>query len=473
LGWKTIDGIDYYLTNSGGISKDGLNTKIKVELKDGGMKCFSLPEPPSGELEIQAIKSALSFLDMTKGEITAPLFGLIYVSVLDDIMPIDTSAFIFGRSGSKKSELASIVQAHFGKDFRRKTLPANWSSTENAIERQMHNAKDSILIIDEYRQSGIAAVDTELKAKSTRIFMNIGNKASRERSNTEGTLKASNNPRCVVIVTGEEIPIGEAVRARTITIEVLPKDIESEKLTFQQQNSMKGLNAAAMAGYIKYIAEKKECIIREIEEIMQEERLFFSKKLKKKEHDRVPEALALMAIGTKLALTYFMEAGAISEEEYTILMNNCRLNLLIAGNNHIEQIILAVPADVFMEKIKSALQSEAYYLQKVSGNVSINSERIGNAKRLGYIDVDNDCIYLDANESYIAVNTLCKNLNESFSVHQKTLSKQLVNKKYVYHVGNGIGTARLMVDDIRQGGLYKMVNSAMFDEDIVENANDK
>jgi hypothetical protein len=58
--------------------------------------------------------------------------------------------FLAGYTGSQKTELSAIDQAHFGAEFNGRNLPGNWSSTSNALEYQAFQAKDAILTVDDF-----------------------------------------------------------------------------------------------------------------------------------------------------------------------------------------------------------------------------------------------------------------------------------------------------------------------------------
>src|SRR5262249_54075209 len=133
-------------------------------------------------------------------------------------------------------------------------LPGNWSSTDNATEELAFAAKDMLLAVDDFAPAGGLSEVARLHRSADRLFRNAGNRAARQRMRSDGTLRPPRPPRCLSLGTGEERPRGPSVRARLLTAEVAAGDIDAGKLSRCQQDAAAGKYAAAMAGFLQWLA---------------------------------------------------------------------------------------------------------------------------------------------------------------------------------------------------------------------------
>jgi len=132
LGWRKFEGTWWYLHAGGLVGAPDAATP-DVQLDCGGFESYVLPKPPGPAKLRSAIRASLSILDVAPAFISYALLAAIYRAPLSEALPVDFSLFFVGPSGSQKSELTALAQAHFGKGFNRLNLPANWTGTPNAL----------------------------------------------------------------------------------------------------------------------------------------------------------------------------------------------------------------------------------------------------------------------------------------------------------------------------------------------------
>jgi hypothetical protein len=156
-----------------------------------------------------------------------------------------------------------------------------------------------------------------------------------------------------------------------------------------------------------------------------------------------------------LAFTYYQEAETITAEEKAEYMTKVRENLCAAGEKHGEFLIATDPATLFVEKINSVLQTKTHTLTRIIDGRSKFNEMDGKST-LGYVDREEGFVYLFSDQAYAAVNSICRSMNESMIVQQKTLSKQMANKGFVVRQDENSITCRKTIDGERKTGLYKM-----------------
>ena len=166
-GWREINGIWVFLHGGGAINGWG---GIEVDLGPD-LSRYCLPEP--GGLE--AAQASFKLLEMAPPEITFTFQSCIYLSVLADLLKVNFSFWPLGLTGSLKSTISALFLCHFG-DFTERTLPGQWSSTANALERRAFILKDLPFVIDDYAPQHDHKRAAEMEAKAHRIIRAAGNR---------------------------------------------------------------------------------------------------------------------------------------------------------------------------------------------------------------------------------------------------------------------------------------------------------
>jgi hypothetical protein len=253
-GWRNIDGAWVYLHAGGAIGKDGALENIEVRLSDK-LSHYVLPEPPRGEALAEAVRSSLSLLDLACDRVTVPLVATVYRAVLK---ACDFATYLAGPTGTFKSELAALGQAHWGPGWRGRNLPGNWASTANSLESAAFLAKDALFVIDDFNPRGSQAQVAAWHDKADRVLRAQGNNSGRGRCHADGSLRAERAPRGAILCTGEDVPAGHSLRARLFIVAVAKGAIDPHSLARAQNLAAKGVFAAAMAGFVRWLAGRYE-----------------------------------------------------------------------------------------------------------------------------------------------------------------------------------------------------------------------
>jgi hypothetical protein len=256
-GWREVGGRWIFLHAGGAIGQEGALACYEVELS-GSLGCVHLPPPPMGVDLRTAVRASLGLLSLAPHRITVPVLAATYRAPLGDV---DFSLHLAGPSGVFKSELTALLQSHYGAEFNARAIPGSWSSTENALEELAHAAKDILLTIDDFKPTGSSYDVQAYHRKADRLLRAVGNHSGRQRMNRDGKLRPERRPRGLVLSTGEEIPHGESLRARLLTVEIGYGDIDSDRLAIAQK--VVGLDLAqpqestALAVLARYVVSRE------------------------------------------------------------------------------------------------------------------------------------------------------------------------------------------------------------------------
>lgn len=249
-GWRKIGEAWCYLHSGGAIGTEGPVPGIEVD-PGGKLQGFALPDPPMGEALREAIRASLGLLSVAPDEVTVPLFLACYRAPLG---PSPFGIHIAGRTGNGKSVLQGLIQAHWGTSFDHQSIPGNWQSTKTALEVLTFAAKDAVLCIDDFAPDGSKQDQARLQGVMAHVFRTVGNGSGRDRCNDAATLRPSRAPRGLVLSSGEDLPAGHSIRARVLILETEKDMMRWDKVTDLQAKAKAGALAAAMAGYLRWLA---------------------------------------------------------------------------------------------------------------------------------------------------------------------------------------------------------------------------
>ena len=432
-GWRSICGQWFYLHANGAIGGNGPVTGIETLLNEN-LKYYSLPIPPAGTALHESIRACLRILDLAPDFLIWPLFCMPWRAVLGQC---SFSCHLAGHTGTGKTELASLIQRHFGPEMHAKNLPASWSSTANALEGLAFTAKDTLLTIDDFAPNGTTYDVQRVHREADRIIRAQGNHSSRQRMRSDSSLRPSKPPRGLILSTGEDVPQGQSLRARLWVLEMSSGDLKWKKLTLCQQDATNGLYAQAMAGFIQWLSPQMDEFLKEKRNKLIELR---QKATRSNQHRRTPEIAAEVALGLKYFLEFAKKVGAITADESSNLWNRCWTSLGKSADAQLAHQVASDPVLRFLELISSTLGSGNAHVAGVNGlepvepmawgwrektigaGASERTEWQPQGHRIGWID--GDSLYLDPDASYKCAQSMAGN-GESISVSARTLRKRL------------------------------------------------
>jgi hypothetical protein len=428
-GWREIDGEMVYLHAGGAIGAKGSLPDVRVELPDS-LRLFELPDPPSGGEMIRCIRASLSILEVADPTSTVPLLTAVYRSVLG---PSDFSIHLTGPTGEGKTELAALVQQHFGRGMDARHLPASWSSTGNALEATAFSAKDALLTIDDFAPRGNLSDAQRLYREADRILRAQGNNLGRQRMTSDGRMRRTRPPRGTTLSTGEDVPPGHSLRARLLVVEMPTKSMKWDQLSKHQKEAADGVYATAMAGFVQYIAGNYREILKKAHEAAIE---FRQQSTSTGSHRRTPAAIAELGAGLEVFLQFAMSMGALTAEESAKTWDRCWKVLTgLAGAQLLEQVA-STPTERFRELLVAAVAAGHAHVADTIGNFPANASAWGWRKedekwsfrgdRVGWVEKNN--LYLEPHVCYAVVQKMARESgSDALGISERGLRKRLAD----------------------------------------------
>ena len=112
-GWREIDGQMRFLHAGGALGANGHRTDIEVDLPEQ-LSRFELIEPESEESLQKAVRASLLLCNLAPMRVMAPTLAAAYRAPLGSS---DITVGLWGQTGHGKTETASVVQQHFGREM--------------------------------------------------------------------------------------------------------------------------------------------------------------------------------------------------------------------------------------------------------------------------------------------------------------------------------------------------------------------
>jgi hypothetical protein len=436
-GWRNADGQWLFLHAGGGIGRDGVVAGVKVRLF-GAMSRYELRLPATPEGLVVAVRASLNLTELAPAETSFPMLAATYRAVLGNS---DFALHLAGATGVFKTELAALLQQHFGAAMDRLNLPGAWSSTANALETAAFSAKDVLFVVDDFAPGGSSVDVARYHGAADRLFRAAGNHAGRTRLDSGARLREAKPPRSLILSTGEDIPRGQSVRARALILELSKHTVDVTALTKCQDDARNGFYAEATGGFVQWLAsryeEKQAWLANKVTEFRQRALSNFG-------HARTPEIVANLQAGFGLFLEFSEECGAIDRRRKNDLAGRCWEALLNAAAQQGKHQAEAEPAAKFLVLLRSLLAAGRVHLEAREGGEPERSpescgwrmdncgKRVPRGDCVGWADGDD--VYLEPDAAFRAVQVAGRDVGQILPVSEQILKKRLREKGFLASV---------------------------------------
>lgn len=422
-GWRNDSGGWFYYHGGGKVGASG-NVYADVNLPPQ-LTPFVLPDVPTGKALSEAIGAVIRLFAVAPDEFSIPLTGAAFAAMLGKC---DFSVDLFGYTGSGKTALGLLIQSFFGAGFAdAASIPASWSSTANSNEGLAHVAKDAVLLVDDFCPAGSATEVARQHANADRLKRAQGNGSGRARMRADGSLRPPKPPRGLILSTGEDLPRGQSLRARSLILEVSQGVANWEAVTTSQRDARNGLFAQVTSAFAQWLATDDRIAVIQSEQHQKHQiaywREFWLSKLTDG-HKRSATTLAYLSRAWHLWLEFAVQSQAIPKADAAKLWERLCQALGEAGKTQANYQASENPAIRFTELIQSAFSSGKAFLDPIDGTQTELSSfgwRNGQpqGERIGWLA--GDAAYLIPDAAF----TAAQRSGDGLSVTPSTLWKRL------------------------------------------------
>lgn len=418
-GWRKLRGQWVYLHGGGAVGADGISTAL-----EGNMTQYRLDA--QGHTAREGYKASLGLLDVMAAHVAVPLLCCMYLAPLrsflaDAGIPPGFAAFFAGKGGTRKTTAATLALSHFG-NFTAKTPTASFHDTANSVRKKAFALKDMPLLVDDYHPTSSPQERRKMESMAQDLARAFGDNADRGRMNADRTLQASMPPRCLALMTGEDMPqIGESGLARFFAVRVGAEDVPiGEELTAAQDAALRGLYQASMIGYIKWIAAQADEIRDSLKKRWLILRAEAQRRLPPKSHARNMEALAHLMLGWELMLMYGYNLGEIERDALSDRIDLAWDALTQSGQAQAQEAQEDTPENRYLDSLRELMTSKTAYVVDITPG---EEERSGGPGMIGWRD--HDYYYLMPDMAYRYVNEIYVRAGTQFPLSQRGILRAL------------------------------------------------
>ena len=346
--------------------------------------------------------------------VTLPLLGAVGLAVIHRFLPVTTYPTIacIGPSGTGKTSLCRAIQCFFG-PFPVDGNLMTFSATPNSLERAMYLFADSVLAIDDMKRSTIDGN----RAGYRRLIQNASDRTGRARLNGAGTSQVVNTPRCIAILTGEDMLGDEpATVARQI---ILPFESTRRKpARMRRVLELAPRFSVLTRVFVEYIQRFEDAA--EIAATFRDYENLIVKLLDPDPNrERIASHVAQVATGLHYLLDSWSDAELIPEADADSLFEEGFEALEIRA---VEQLNLVHEEDVvavFVQCLRDLIDTGQV-------RVARPQDRHGVSNLIGFDLGDDDPLnYLIPDLAYRAVDHHFRRLGKALGLSQRSLTKAL------------------------------------------------
>jgi len=462
IGWRKIEGEWQFLHVGGAVGVIATLADIEVQAGSGNMAHYLLDPVGSGYV-CTAVRASLRLLDISTNNRplgTVALAG-IYRAPLGEAAMTDHSLYFSGQTGSRKSAVAGVALAHFGRGFTDgRAFPANWDDTDADLEAKAYAAKDALFVVDDFKPRGTSNDVQKLHAKADRLFRGAGNQSGKGRRKSDMSQRAAFFPRGLVLGTGEDIPKGASCRGRMLLVELSLTDVDNAVLSEMQRHGEAGTLERAMSAYLAWLAKRMDGLRVSLRGTLRELRDFAINAGFADSHPRAPDIYASLMAGFTLFLQFAFEIRAVTEHELAELAKRAEVDLrglMRAQTDHIND---QDEVRQFLGFLKSSLNAGLCHIsdsdtqgppfkhpffwgwpkipEQGSSGESLQKP---NGETIGW--VDDKKLYLDGNATFAAAQEMAKDTGDHLAITQRTLWKRMAERGLLLDVQREAGKLRL------------------------------
>jgi hypothetical protein len=243
--------------------------------------------------------------------------------------------------------------------------PVYWAASEPILRRTLHACKDSLLLIDDDNKARDAATEKRMHM----ILQAQGNGRGRQTmSQLTHDIAPSYDPRGGLVSTHEDNITNYSSLGRTLFVRIskATPTVNMEVVKELQQHAQAGTFTAAMAGYLQWLAPRRDQLL--VSHFQRFQAIYADvAKHTQGAHERTPEILAELVVGADYFLEFAVTIGAITTEESVTQRQTIMDGLLSLVNDQIEEQHDADDATRFLQILYGLLATGDVYIENGKG----------------------------------------------------------------------------------------------------------
>lgn len=414
LGWRKIQGKNVYLVENEAIGFD--NSKIKSSITGFRIDFDKRILPSEALSSIYDLYSISENKKLTSVSINFMMLALMRQLFVDAGHTPQISLYIVGQTNSFKTSFVQGTLNLFNMSTDINNPMITLKSTAASIEPELELRKDSILCLDDFHPSVDKREHGRMQAVTETLIRLVGDSHGKMRSSSNMQRQKTYSPKCLIVLTGEQLISGASNLSRLISVEIKRNEIDGDKLSDFKKNAI--IYSTHLYHFIRFLSTNYNSIVNFIYTNFDN----FRKKYSCEQTGRATDAMVFFDIVTQTLSNYFKSIGHEDKGFSTSLLENSieAVRLHNFTTNNIDPL----------EMFRAAL-SEGLYSKKIE-IIDIRSESTKpRSKFYCYIDDHYIYFYGDMLMKYLIV--YYNELGIHFPLDKNNLIRQLADKDWIHH----------------------------------------
>lgn len=437
-GMREIGGKTAYLYNGGAIGADDVSVELAGQLQHYEMR-------ERGHTREDAAQAELLLVSDLPGWLILPELAQAYLAPLYSVLehmqlPPSYVVYVIGDRGAGKSTVTGYVQGHFG-NFYERQFPSNFTDTPNQVRDKLFWAKDSLMVIDDYRKTadgGRARSSMDMVADAA--ITAVADRADRGRLDADKRMSAPRPCRSTCIMTGEDMPnVSVSRKMRLYRIQISMGDIYKEsadELEGLRQLNKAGYFRSCMRYYIEDLLSRWDQIEDELQRRMDDAAAMVKGTLRRKE-GRYLECATHLMCGIGLMLDHLIACGVMDPGERDARLQQAVKDVCANIADQGREVDESQPEAIWLQTLQSLLATRTV-------TICSKDDAVGEGFRsnlIGYYD--GDLVMLDPTRCDEYIGESLRKGGVTLGASRQAILRALAKKDMIVYkrrdTGNGIG----------------------------------
>ena len=264
--------------------------------------------------------------------------------------------------------------------------------------------------------------------------------------------------------TEEDVPRGQSLQARLVSVELGRDSLDWDLLTACQAAAAEGLYAAALAGFVQWLAPRYGGVVSSLRSEIAGLRQWAAGS---RQHRRTPEAVANLALGLRYYIAFALDVGCLSLSKAEKLWRRSWTALGEVAEAQADYQAEEEPAARFVNLVLAAIGSGRAHVACAAGGSPEKAAAWGwrptgssllrpQGERIGWLDGED--LYLDAEVAYACTQKLVRDGGGAINLTVPTLKRRLRDEGLLASVETRGGKVRLEVRRVLEGRRRKVLH---------------
>ncbi|MDD7175781.1 MAG: toprim domain-containing protein [Clostridiales bacterium] len=437
-GMREIGGRTVYLYNGGAIGADDVSVELAGQLQHYEMRERKHTREEAACAEMMLVNDLPGWLILP--ELAQAYLAPLY-SVLERMqLPPSYVVYVIGDRGAGKSTVTGYVQGHFG-NFYERQFPSNFTDTPNQVRDKLFWAKDSLMVIDDYRKTGDGGrTRSSMDMVADAAITAVADRADRGRLDADKRMSAPRPCRSTCIMTGEDMPnVSISRKMRLYRIQISMGDIyknSADELEGFRVMNRAGMFRSCMRYYIEDLLARWDGIEDELQRRMDDAAAIVKRALHRKE-GRYLECATHLMCGIGLMLDHLIACGVMEASERDARMERAAKDVCANIDDQGGEVDESQPEAIWLQTLQSLLATRTV-------TICSKDDAVGEGFRsnlIGYYD--GDLVMLDPTRCDEYIGESLRKGGVTLGASRQAILRALAKKDMIVYkrrdTGNGIG----------------------------------